>query len=250
MLHGPQRGLFDVSFAVPSACASEVAAGRADIGIVPVATLIGEPWKIYRGAGIACRGPVRSILLISKKPFRDIRILAADSGSRSSVQLARVFLSNVHSVDPAILTLHPDLEGMLASADAALIIGDSALRADPVALRASGLYVADLGHEWVSLSGLPMVFAVWAGPAEFHNEATERAFVESCRFGTDRIGEIVASEHRGRGVSAALAETYLTEHVVFELGEREYRGMEQFLDAVASLAPPRYIEPATAQQEK
>jgi chorismate dehydratase len=250
MLHGPQQGLFDLTFAVPSACADEVAAGRADIGIVPVATLPGNSWEIYRGTGIACRGPVRSILLISKKPFGDIQVLAADSGSRSSVLLSRVILSNAFGADPAIVTMPPSVESMLEVADAALIIGDAALLADPAALRSSGLHVADLGEEWVKLSGLPMVFAVWAGPAEFHTEQAERAFIESCRFGLQRIDDIVAGEYQHRGISAALAAKYLTEHVVLELGESEYRGMEQFLSAAASLKAPEYIEPATAESEK
>lgn len=249
MLHGPQSSLFDLSFAVPSACADEVAAGRADIGIVPAASLPGRPWEIYRGAGIACRGPVRSILLISKKPFRAIEVLAADSGSRSSVQLARIVLTSAFGSNPAIATMAPDLDSMLDFADAALLIGDSALRADPDALRASGLHVADLGHEWVKMSGLPMVFAVWAGPAGFRTSELERAFIESCRFGLDRIGDIVAGEHRGRGISEALAKEYLTEHIVFELGENEYRGMRCFLDAAAALAAPRYIEPAAAMEK-
>jgi chorismate dehydratase len=250
MLHGPQRALFDLSFAVPSACADEVAAGRADIGIVPVAELLQHPWKIYRGTGIACRGAVRSILLISKKPFGEIQTLAADSGSRSSVRLARVILGNQHGSDPAIITMAPDPGPMLEIADAALLIGDAALLADPDALRSSGLHVADLGEEWLKLSGLPMVFAVWAGPAEFHSRHTEQAFVDSCRYGLARIDQIVANEYRARGITEALAREYLTRHIVFELGDNEYLGMDAFLKAVAALPTPRYIEPATAASEK
>jgi chorismate dehydratase len=250
MLHGPQRGLFDLSFAVPSACADEVASGRADIGIVPVAALLDHPWRVFHGTGIACRGAVRSILLISTKPFAQIETLAADSGSRSSVRLARVILGNQYGTDPAILTLAPDLHRMLELADAALLIGDAALLADPDALRLEGLHVADLGEEWVTLSGLPMVFAVWAGPGEFHTAHNEQAFVDSCRYGLERIDEIASHEYLRRGITSALAREYLTEHIVFELGDNDYLGMKTFLRAAAALPAARYIEPAAAASEK
>src|ERR1043165_6131776 len=94
MVHGPQKGLFDLIFRLPSECADDLASGAADIGIVPSFELTRQNLKILRGAGIACRGAVRSILLISKKPAAQIATLAADSSSRTSVELARVILED------------------------------------------------------------------------------------------------------------------------------------------------------------
>ena len=88
MLHGPQRGLFDLEFRVPAACADELASGTADIGIVPSFELTRQNLEVLPGAGIACHGPVRSILLIASRPISEIRTLAADASSRTSVQLA------------------------------------------------------------------------------------------------------------------------------------------------------------------
>src|SRR5207253_10952260 len=105
MLHGPQREIFDVEFAVPSECADRVRDGIADIGIVPVATLLDQDLEIFRGSGIACRGPVRSILLISRVPFTDIRTLATDSGSRSSVMLARIILDRRYRTRPDLSSM-------------------------------------------------------------------------------------------------------------------------------------------------
>ena len=163
MLHGAERDLFDLEFALPAECADRLANGAADIGIVPVAALLDQDLTIFRGAGIACRGPVRSILLISKEPLRNIRTLAVDSSSRSSVMLARIILSEVYGATPDLISMPPEFGSMLDVADAALIIGDPALRLDSVALREQGFHVADLGEEWWKLTGLPMVFAVWAG---------------------------------------------------------------------------------------
>jgi predicted solute-binding protein len=127
MLHGPQRGVFDLEFGIPAECADRLASGRADLGIVPSFELTRQNLEVVPGAGIACHGPVRSILLISPRPAREIRTLAADSSSRTSVQLARVVLERRYGAAPAIAAHPPDLASMLRAADAALLIGDSAL---------------------------------------------------------------------------------------------------------------------------
>jgi len=226
MLHGPQQGLFELDFRVPSACAEQVASGAADIGIIPSFELTRQDLEILPGAGIACRGAVRSILLISSRPASEIRTLAADSNSRTSVELARIVLSHRYGVEPEFISHSPDLEKMLAIADAALIIGDPALRLDPAQLP---YYFYDLGIEWWEMTGLPMVFAVWAGRREVSTPAVAAEFQQSCRFGRDRIEEIVASEAARRGLAPELAREYLTRHIVHELGEREYEGMRLFL---------------------
>ena len=92
MLHGPQQSLFDLEFRIPAECADRLASGEADIGIIPSFELTKQDLEIIPGAGIACHGAVRSILLISKVPAAEIRTLAADSSSRTSVELARVIL--------------------------------------------------------------------------------------------------------------------------------------------------------------
>jgi predicted solute-binding protein len=243
MLHGAQRDLFDLEFALPAECADRLKNGRADIGIVPAAALLDQDLRIFRGAGIACRGAVRSILLISKEPPANIRVLAADSSSRSSVLLARIILNQVYETNPEFVSMLPDLASMLDAADAALIIGDPALRLDPATLREEGFYVADLGEEWLKLTGLPMVFAVWAGRPLVWTAERERGFVSSCRFGTDHLDDIVATEHAARGIGAELAKTYLTRHIVFELGDFEYEGLRRYLEYAADVARAPLVSP-------
>jgi chorismate dehydratase len=250
MLEGPQRGIFDLTFDIPSACARTVLEGRADVGIVPVAALLERDLAIFRGTGIASRGAVRTILLISKRPFHEIEVLAADSSSRSSVLLSRIILEQVYSSRPALISMPPRLRPMLEAADAALIIGDSALVLDPDELRAQGLRVNDLGAEWFRLTGLPMVFAVWAGRESVRTPVHEAAFVDSCRFGLEHLDEIVVREHAQRGISVRLARQYLTENLVLELGETEYRGMGEFLRAASELPPPRYLEISLTRGER
>ena len=226
MLHGPQQGLFDLDFRIPSACADRMDGGDADIGIVPSFELTRQDLEIIPGAGIACHGPVRSILLVSRRPAPKIRTLAADSSSRTSVQLARVILERRYGADYTAIAHAPDLDAMLRVADAALIIGDPALRLDPEHL---SYEVHDLGGEWVEMTGLPMVFAVWAARKGVATPEVEEAFRESCRYGLEHIDELVAAESARLGFPPAMVRHYLTSHIVHELGPREYQGMDLFL---------------------
>lgn len=227
MLHGPQRGLFDLDFRIPAACADQLSTGAADIGIVPSFELTRQNLAIIPGAGIACHGAVRSILLISKCPAAEIRTLAADSSSRTSVQLARVILERKFGATFETIPHSPDLDAMLQIADAALVIGDPALRIDPAQLP-YGVY--DLGAEWVEMTGLPMVFAVWARRRGIAAAGLEEAFRGSWRYGFDHMEEIVVSESASRGFAPDLVRDYLTHHIVHELGPREYEGMNLFLE--------------------
>ncbi len=232
MLHGLQQRSVQLSFELPAICAAQLSAGVVDIGLVPVGALIEQPMTIYRGTGIACRGPVRSILLISKVAFSEIRTLALDSSSRSSVLLARIILARRYGVEPELITLPPVMTDMLESADACLIIGDPALLLDPDEMRRSGFHVADLGAEWVEMTGLPMVFAVWAGRPGL---VPESVFIDSWRYGMDHLDDIVQTEYARRGITPALAHEYLTEHIVFDLAEREYEGMRLYMQYAAEV---------------
>jgi predicted solute-binding protein len=180
----------------------------------------------FPGTGIACHGPVRSILLISKVPFRDVRTLATDSGSRTSAMLSQVILAERFGVRPRVFSHPAALEKMLAKADAALLIGDAALRVDPATLPYETL---DLGAEWVAMTGLPMVFAVWAGRKEVIREVHGQAFLKSCRYGLAHMDDMVRAESAARHFSEEVVRRYLTQHIVFELGERDYEGMRLYI---------------------
>jgi chorismate dehydratase len=238
LLHGPQQGAFDLSFRLPAVCADEVASGRADIGIIPAVELNSHDYGQVAGLGIASRGAVRSILLVTRKPLAEIRTLAADTSSRTSVQLARIILDRRHGVRPHIIAHAPDLDRMMAAADAALIIGDPALRIDPAALP----YPAyDLGTEWTEMTGLPMVFAVWAGPKEMIRPEVEAIFHASHAFGRARIEDIICQDAVPRGFSPEIARAYLTRHIICELGPAEYKGLALYLSYAKSATEVRAV---------
>jgi chorismate dehydratase len=228
MLHGEQQDCFDLTFCLPSECAERLHDGRADIGIVPAIELPRQDLVITADIGIICKGPVRSILLISKTPFEQIRTVASDSSSRTSVVLAEVILRTKYGVAPVMQSHAPDFRAMLEHSDAALIIGDPALRIDPSRMP---YRVLDLGQEWTAMTKLPMVFAVWAGRRRYDSEP----FAASLRYGMLRIDEIVDSEHANRGIPAALAREYLTRNISFELGSAERAGLDLFLEYASKI---------------
>jgi chorismate dehydratase len=234
MQHGEQRGLFDLSFAIPAECADRLEDGRADIGIVPAVELNRQKLEIIRGCGVACHGAVRSILLISKVPFAEIRTLAADSTSRTSVALSRIILSRKYGVEPRHWSQAPHIGKMLEKADAALIIGDTALLLDPATLP---FHVLDLGKEWTEMTGLPMVFAVWAARAGVPQQ-DPKPFADSLRFGQEHMDDIVREWHSKLRLSEALVREYLTRNIVFKLSEREYAGLNTFLQYASELSAP------------
>lgn len=230
MLHGPQRGRFDLEFRIPAECADRMAAGEADIGIIPSVELTRQELEVIPGAGIACHGPVRSILLVSRVPAPEIRRLAADSSSRTSVELARILLARRFGAEPEVVSHAPDLDPMLQIADAALIIGDPALRIDPEELASrTAFHVYDLGAEWVEMTGLPMVFAVWAGRKGVVTPEVAQAFRDSCRYGREHLEEICQAEAVARNFPLDLVRDYLTHRIVHELAARDYEGMDLYL---------------------
>lgn len=230
MLHGPQRGMFDLDFRLPSECADALKSGVADIGIVPVIEMTRQRLEMIPGTGVACRGAVRSILLLTKDYPEKIRTVAVDTSSRTSVMLARVILAERYGVEPRFIPHPPNLAAMLQVADAALIIGDPAMRLKPELL---SLVVFDLGAEWFDMTGLPFVFAVWACRKEVFSPDLEPAFRGSCRFGLEHIEDIVNAEWEPRKMSIQLVRDYFARNIISELGEKEYEGLRLFLQKAA-----------------
>ena len=259
MVHGPQRGVFDLEFSLPSECAEALRSGVVDIGLVPVVALARQPdLVVLPGNSIASHGPVRSILLFSLKPMEAIETLAADTSSRTSVILAQVILARKFGIRPRVRPYPPKLDEMLEVADSALIIGDPALHLDPEMRewRGQPLFVYDLGAEWTELTSLPMVFAVWAVKRLVADPAIAPVLNDSARYGQAHIDEIVESESNNRNLPASRVREYLTSHIRYGFGDIERQAMEIFLRSAAGLgliewrADLSYLEePAVAGQE-
>jgi len=225
MLRGEEQAAVDLSFSLPSLCAAEVAEGTREIGLVPVAEIGRQGLEIVADLGIVAHGAVRSILLISRVPWTKVRSLAADSSSRTSVQLAKIVLRERFGLEPFITEESPDWREMLSHSDAALVIGDPALRIDPEKLPYEHL---DLGAEWNRLTGLPMVFAAWAGKPGLAERGFREVAWRSYQFGISHLPDLLSLECGKRGISRTLGERYFADHIQFPLGPAELDGLQQF----------------------
>jgi chorismate dehydratase len=211
-------------------------AGDLDIGPVSLVPALRhcEELVVLPGLAVGSDGPVLSVVLVSTLPVQELggRRVALGSTSRTSVLLARLLLEQHHGVVPAYEVMPPDLPAMLRSADAAVLIGDPALRATYEAPR-QGLHVVDLGAAWREWTGLPMVFAVWAARrdyAERHPDlvaAVQRSFVASMRESLERVDEVAERAARFEPFDAATLATYFRA-LDFRLGERQVEGVREF----------------------
>jgi chorismate dehydratase len=156
--HGDAGAAFDLSYTVPSNCAAQLQEGSADIGIIPAAAYLTVPnLAIIPGVAIASRMAVRSILLVSNVPLDSIQTIALDASSLTSVALIKVLFARWWGGLRTFVSAPPNLNAMLENNDAALVIGDPALKVDR-----SQYLTYDLAEEWIRLTGRPFVFAFWA----------------------------------------------------------------------------------------
>jgi chorismate dehydratase len=156
--HGEAGRHFDISYTLPSFCARALGAGTADIGIIPAAAYTQVPGLVVLpDVAIASRQPVRSILLVSKLPVEEIRTIALDTSSMTSVALTKILFEKWLGGGRTFTPMDPDINTMLAAHDAGLVIGDPALQIDR-----SRYLTLDLAEEWIRHTGKPFVFAFWA----------------------------------------------------------------------------------------
>jgi chorismate dehydratase len=218
---------FELRYDVPSKCAELLHQGTIDLGLIPSIEYLRRPgYSIVPGLAIASRGPVASVLLFTTKPIHEVRSIAMDTSSRTSVALVRVLCARRFGIAPALEPLGPDLAAMLGRCDAALIIGDNALlaRGDnaPLPVR------IDLGEEWTAMTGLPFVWAFWAGPAGALSHDDVAALQEARDLGVQRPVEIAEAYFPGRPDLQGVAASYLRDNIKYHLADDGKAALELF----------------------
>ncbi|MEO6120203.1 MAG: menaquinone biosynthesis protein [Terriglobales bacterium] len=231
--HGELRQKYRVDYTLPSACAELLRQGMADIGIIPVAAYASVPGLVViPDIAIAAKGPVKSILLISKVPVEKIKTVAADTSSRSSVALLEVLFAKFYGARPTFVPMAPKLKPMLKACDAALVIGDPALLAN-----AAGYEVRDLAAEWHRLTGKAFVFAFWAVRKEAATAELVRDFQQSRDHGL--VPENLAKTAREWAVRLGLPEgeivSYLRNNVFYYLDADCLAGLKLFYQYAAEV---------------
>ncbi|MHB1614184.1 MAG: menaquinone biosynthetic enzyme MqnA/MqnD family protein [Actinomycetes bacterium] len=220
-------------------------AGDLDIGPISLVAYLRHAGElvVLPDIAVGSDGPVLSVNLVSQVPLNQLdgARVALGSTSRTSVLLARMLLEERIGVHPVYHTCPPDLAAMMAEAEAAVVIGDVALRA---ALRDGprlGLTVTDLGQAWREWTGLPMVFAVWAVRADFLAARPEavaevhRAFLASRDLALGDVEQVAKQAARWESFDAEDLARYFTT-LDFSLGPRQLAGLAEFARRVAPYA--------------
>ena len=247
---------YAIHYTTPASCADELHANTADLGLIPIAALTPD-LAIVPGCTIASLTEVRSILLLVKNPnhldeteaLRQVRTLAADDASRSSQAYAQILFQHLLKTHPAI-TEHPaDPAAMLATADAALLIGDPALlarehRAAIDDAAGTPLLWLDLAALWRRHTGLPWVAAVWAVRPESLTDITPQQLITdlntSRENGLAHIHQLVEEWTPRLAVSPQTIRTYLTQNIHYTLDTACLESIHLFrsLAAEIDLLPP------------
>ncbi|MGH9377553.1 MAG: menaquinone biosynthetic enzyme MqnA/MqnD family protein [Terriglobia bacterium] len=219
MIRGEQQGKFQMDFTTPAECADAIRNGGADAGIIPAIEVQRiDGLEVVPGVSISSPGNVKSVILISKKPIEEVQSVATDTSSRTSTALIAILLRKFYGLRPQMTAAGPDPAAMLKSADAALLIGDPALVYQP-----QGLRVYDLAAEWKKFTGLPFVFALWAGPKSAGLARFTADFQQSRDYGLAHVDEIAAEYAPRHGLTPEQVKIYLTRNIHYTLdrGHRE-----------------------------
>ncbi|MHA3774249.1 menaquinone biosynthetic enzyme MqnA/MqnD family protein [Verrucomicrobiota bacterium sgz303538] len=209
----------------PSQLARDLAAGELDAALVPVFEALGSRhYVLVDDVGIASDGAVFSVFLAYRGKLADIRRIALDPASLTSIHLLQVLLAEFHGLRPECVDAR-----VAEKFDAQLLIGNQAM-----AFRESmpsDMQLLDLGEEWKKQTGLPFVYALWVLREGLSNVANiASAFRELKRDGTAQIDVIADSEE---SCSPELARRYLTQHIRFDLRSREKAAMIRFRELLA-----------------
>jgi chorismate dehydratase len=264
---GPLRGKYDLSFTVPSQCAEALRSGAVDVAIIPAIEYQRIPGLVVLpNLSIASKKSVRSLLLVSRKPIQEVKNVALDRSSRSTQTLVRILCAKLWRVSPEFSEAEPNLPAMLQQADAALLIGDPALRlalesetkaqrdaageqfcpAEFAGLPSSNpLFVYDIVEKWRTLTSFPAVLAIWAARRDVVTPEVVRDFQDSLAFGMQQLTEISAEASGQLGSSAEKLRRYLTENIDYTLDAENWQGLQRYFDLAAELGligPPKPVE--------
>ncbi len=237
---------FALTYSVPSRCARALADGTIDVGVIPAIEYArsARPYWIVPDVAIGSHGPVLTVRLFCRRPLPQVERIALDTSSRTSVALLSILLREKFACSPQWIEAAPDLADMLERADAALLIGD---RVFP---HLDGpLESLDLGREWTEMTGLPFVFAFWAGAHQALTPAQVQQLQQAKEQGVCQVPSIAVAHSRQCGGSPEFYQRYLTHHIRFDLDEAAQAGLRLFYQlahrhGLIDAVPPLRFYPA------
>lgn len=218
---------------VPSKLGILMKRGEVDIALLSSIELLRHPEYSYLPQiSISSDGEVGSVLLFSKVPVHEIKTVALDQSSLTSVMLIKILFSEYWKIAPDDLTYAPPVEKGLEIADAALVIGDAGLVAEK-----QYPYCYDLGAEWKTMTGLPFVFALWITQPYVNIEQCLPFFLEAKKLGLEHISEIAKKCSAALPVSEERFHHYFVKNLCYDLGDTFLNGMNYYFDLVRKINP-------------
>ncbi len=204
-----------------------------DLALMPVAELMNLPYgRIAGDCCIACRGAVRSVLMMSRKPLDKLETISFDTASRSSITVCDLMLRRFFGVQPTRYKLSPDKPLDDCKTDAFVVIGDRALSYTP---SDQWEYRFDVGELWRQKTGLPFVFAAWIGCSDriWNRPGLFRGLRAARERGLENLDGVLDDKHRQHArfpVDRDGVKSYLSESIVYRLGPEEHLGLQEFFD--------------------
>jgi chorismate dehydratase len=249
ILEGAQQEDFEPVLSTPAECAEQLAKGRVDIGLIP--SIEFQRIKLSRivpGPGVASLYYVRSVILVSVVPLWKVKTVACDSGSRTSVALTKIIFDEFYHVHPDFRAAEPNLANMLAQNDAALLIGDNALKfmeendrpnvecqKPLLRLGSEPLQVFDLAERWRFLTGLPFVFAFWAVRDGFTDARVVDKLKASRDFGVANIPAIAEKYSEPLQIKKEFIQAYLEQNVHYYMDQSCLEALQLFYEKAAQV---------------
>ncbi|MBJ7906234.1 menaquinone biosynthesis protein [Streptomyces sp. NPDC004549] len=232
---------FELTKDTPEKLSEQLVRGDLDIGPITLVEFLRNAGDLvaFPDIAVGCDGPVMSCVIVSQLPLDrlDGARVALGSTSRTSVRLAQLLLSERYGVTPDYYTCPPDLSLMMQEADAAVLIGDAALRANLLDGPRYGLQVHDLGALWKEWTGLPFVFAVWAARRDYAEREPEitrkvhEAFLASRNLSLEEVGKVAEQAARWEAFDEATLEQYFTT-LDFSFGAPQLAAVTEFASRV------------------
>jgi chorismate dehydratase len=215
----------------PADCAAKLISGKVDIGLIPVAALpLLKEYYIISDYCIGSNGNVRTVMLLSNCPFKEIRSIYLDYRSCSSVNLAKVLARNSWRREFNWINTSEGFDFRNIGRDEAVVlIGDQCFE-----FERSFRYKLDLAMEWKEFSGLPFVFACWTANKPIENEFVKE-FNKALQLGVNNIDAVVKKFGKAGTITGKILRTYLIDNIDYNFNHEKKTGLKLFLELMGNL---------------
>ncbi len=222
----------ELILAPPAECSRLLSSGEVDLALIPVAALpnLGIEVEIITSHCIGAIGAVRSVVLLSDDEPHSIKRIWLDTESQTSVKLLAHLCEHHFKITPEWHFLsdksrlqHPE------DGDAFLLIGDKVFEHE-----GEFEYTLDLAEEWIRLTSLPFVFAVWCAPVGVDNEVVAE-LEEALEWGVEHTFE--ALQALRPDVDMEDGYNYLTRNIDTLLDGAKRQAMDEFLASKSRITP-------------